>query len=128
MTQTTPNAVLDGMLALLAEPEAWIQRELAGIRTETGSFRATNETNLHADCFCLVGARCRVIIEAETGNARSLDVRRAVNDRILAAIKTLFPDRHTGIGRFNLPHFNDHPETTHADVIQVLRLARALRS
>ena len=42
---------------------------------------------------------------------------------ILVLICELFPHRHKG----TIPSFNDHPETTHEDVLRVLRRARELK-
>lgn len=118
-----PNRVLDAMLALIAEPTSWTKVYIAGERRPDGSvIGLESEHDPHANCFCLVGARAR----AWQGIDADIRLRFEVNERILASIQTLFPDRHSPRGRYNLPTFNDHRDTTHADVLSVLRLARAL--
>lgn len=47
----------------------------------------------------------------------------ATLDRVRDAIAKHFPDRVGDIFKTTIPHFNDHPATTHDDVMLIMRAA-----
>lgn len=121
MTRQTTE-ILNKMETILAKPEAWTQ----GVWARDKDGEPIEPVFDGAVCFCLHGARRRAVgVKHELNVALSDQIR----DRLSAAAVTLFPDR--AIGSKDRPGhkvvgFNDHPDTTHADVIQVIRLAAAI--
>jgi hypothetical protein len=100
---------------LLAEEEHWTQRAFA--RTKTG--RVIGPYTKGAACWCLEGAVYHVTKD-EASAASFIALRGAVTE--------LFPERGVpsdGIG-ISIAAFNDHPDTTHADVLRVLARAQEL--
>lgn len=120
----TANQVLDDMLVILAVPDHWTKGNMA--KTLSGS--STDVFGDDAYCFCMLGARRKVI--GARGPDWAMGPRgsaRIARDRMVAAARTLFPDRmESGDQICGVSFFNDHPDTTHADVLAVLRLARAI--
>ncbi|MEE9481805.1 hypothetical protein [Methylobacterium ajmalii] len=121
MTRQTTE-ILNKMESLLAKPEAWTQ----GVWARDKNGEPIEPTSDGATCFCLHGARRRAVWARREMDTALDD---AIRDRLSAAAVTLFPDR--AIGSKDRPGhkvvgFNDHPDTTHADVLQVVRLAAAI--
>ncbi len=95
--------VLKKTRAVIEKPEAWTKGVCHGVRTEGGVL----ETGVSgADCHCLIGALAvatehepsHLWLEAKTALAWQLP--RGVAERLV--------------------EFNDHPRTTHADVLALL--------
>lgn len=101
--------MIKDIIATLTQPHAWIKGSYA--RTAQG--RTIGPECQNAVCFCLQVAAIRA--GALTPNNRAIYP-------ILQAIRELFPER----GGHGIPVFNDHPETTHADVLRVLHRAREI--
>jgi hypothetical protein len=117
MTDTNP--IIAGMLGLLAEPDAWTKHASAGIRTKTGEVETVDERSPDATCFCLTGARARV--RHDLGATSTIATTHALH----RAIRELFPDRVSENRISAIVSFNDHPDTTHADVLAVLTKAQS---
>lgn len=101
--------MIEDIIATLTHPSAWIK----GANARTAQGRTIGSQCTNAVCFCIGGAAIRA--GALTPNDRALYP-------ILQAIRELFPER----GGHGIPVFNDHPETTHADVLRVLHRAREI--
>lgn len=102
------NPVIASMISILTPPGVWIK----GTLCTTASGDDAVEVD-KADCFCLFGAEIR----AERLHPR-ID-RSKANYFVRRAIRELFPGRSDD----SVPQFNDHPATTHADVLAVLNRA-----
>ncbi len=102
--------MIENVAKTLAKPEAWTKGALA--RTAKG--RAIGPHEKPAKCFCLEGAIVRNTL---------VDERRPAFWLVQTAIRELFPN---GARATSTPVFNDHPDTTHEEIILVLRRAREL--
>ena len=95
---TKPDVVLlDAVIERLRDPANWC-----------------HDGPINGDALCIV---------ATVGWATEPYARNSVLHVINAASSELFPARTT---RGFAHNFNDHPDTTHADVMRVLHRARAL--
>lgn len=107
-----PLAVLDGMLALLADPKRWTKGEFArdghGGRVGSGSPEAS--------CWCLLGAKSKVGDDLFAGRPGPAWLEAEMDVRF--RLEELLP--YPG----GIPLFNDDLNTTHADVIKLLNAAR----
>lgn len=107
--------MIERVIETLTPPGSWIQGNFA--RT-TPAGRTIGPSAPGANCWCLVGA----IIRADA-DADGLEARDQAYQFVVLAAQELFPKR---IGISGIPVFNDHPDTTHADVLRVLNRAREL--
>lgn len=124
MTDTNP--IIAGMLGLLAEPAAWTKHASAGIRTKTGEVETVDELSPDATCFCLTGARARVRYDLSITSTFTFPFPIETTRVLHRAIRELFPDRVSENRTFSaIVSFNDHPDTTHADVLAVLTKAQS---
>lgn len=100
-TETKPDTeellVIDRIIGMLFRPDQWCKIELE------------RSDGAH----CIMGALWHC--QAQSHNK--------VRQSILVAIQQLFPDR---LHAESVMCFNDHPDTTHADVMAVISRARAL--
>ncbi len=114
-----PNTVAE----LLEKPENWIQGKLA---------KDVNKLNCNVDdpaarCWCLVGA-IRYVYGNDT--VPTLDppffdwnpqTKEALN-KAESTIEKLYPE-YKGFAFTHIPSFNDAPNRTHAEVLEVVNLA-----
>lgn len=122
MSRTTTE-IFNNMEALLLNPASWTQFELA----KDAAGHVVSPFEQTASCFCTLGAKRRALgPEVPLRDVLSRDV----NNRLAAAVRTLFPERVSDISSDRLSRvvsaFNDDPLTTHDDVLSVIRLARAI--
>lgn len=119
----SPTIILTRMESLLSKPERWTKGENARFLPDDDG-----EAPVHHDeasCFCLLGAKSRILGPGvPAGDVLNRDVR----NRLASAAKTLFPTRTNGRESSGplVASVNDHPDTTHADILDIVRLARAL--
>ena len=99
--------MIEKMIETLAQAEAWTKGAFA--RTAKG--RIIGPECKNAKCFCMEGAGLRV------DRNGFFDAEHLIE----AAVSELF-QRRSPYG--SIPYFNDHPDTTHDDVLVVLRRAR----
>lgn len=102
----TPRAHLTAARALISHPAHWIKKT-SGKKADG---KPDNSTNLsEAVCFCALGAVWRA-----GGKSRS------------SRAETILSEIVRTTTRFDNPvSFNDHPSTTHADVLRVFDAAIA---
>ena len=93
--------VLREVRKLIAEPERWTKGVYARPRDSTGS---VNIRNKRAHCFCLAGALYRAINVTPGENYGVIGYARALG----------FQDEG------KLTDWNDNPERTHADILDLL--------
>ena len=91
--------------ALLTPPERWVKGYFAFSTTEPDDDHMTDATAPDAMCWCSYGATLKVT--GEHG-----DRQTAVVDALVEQLPSAAP-----VGKDPLVWFNDHPDTTHADVL-----------
>ena len=96
--------------ALLADPAKWIKRDYA--KRADGEVVFGNDEG--AVCFCGFGAIQHVLDTENEPDPLSV--------LLTDAAREMFPDR---VGERSFAAFNDHPDTTHADVLAVFDKAIA---
>lgn len=117
------QVILTRMESLLSKPERWTKGEMARTKPED-----PEEVSPHADsatCFCLLGAKTHILgPDVPAGDILNRDVR----NRLASAAYTLFPTRVGGAYSSGprVAQFNDHPDTTLEDVLDVIRHARSI--
>lgn len=104
--------VLNYAADLVAKPGAWIQGDYA----RSASDRSVASTSDEAVCFCAVGA---VIAARDRLNARGL---ATTCDIVIHARRVLQPGVHDA-ELDPLSQWNDHPDRTQEEVVDVLRRA-----
>lgn len=109
------DGYIDEIVALLSKEGGWCQKSYA--RTESGNTIGPQADN--AVSFCLSGAKMRV-----TMGKLTYDETCKLNAALFDTILELFPVRMAQyrwqtIGIFAVYSFNDHPDTTLADVLSV---------
>lgn len=101
---------LQQMRELLGDPKAWIQGSYAKVDSVKGF--STSPMDPEATCFCLAGAARRVWKDQCIGVAG--------NGPEWWLGTQLIRYTHDSIDRANVPHWNDSPDRTHADVLKFL--------
>jgi len=102
--------VLEGAIALLDKSEKWAQGEF-------GLLGGHSAPLSDATCFCVLGAMSKAQgLSGWTINPAGLYY-------VEEAVKSMFPERVNFAGKPTVPAFNDHPDTTYDDVIDVLNTA-----
>lgn len=105
MTELLPVTVLINARQQISNMDSWTRNSYA--RDSQGE--PVNENDATAVCFCSLGALRKVTPDSEF-NAYT-NARRALMETLdLRGESVKAPCR-------NVPGFNDHPETTHADVL-----------
>lgn len=103
---------LSAMRNLLARPECWTKDAFG--RDRNGASLLGSSLRKDAVCWCLAGAHGRV------------GRMRAIEDLLDAVVTRDWPERYHRNGGNNVVAFNDHPDTTHADVLAVIDRAIGL--
>ncbi len=114
-TKALPLVILDGMLETLKDPGAWTKFTYA--RDADGNEVLSQDPR--AECWCLAGARNRQV--RRLSSDRGIDVAFDAEQTTMHFIRRSLQGRM----RETVVGFNDHPDTTHADVIALLKDARA---
>lgn len=117
----TAEKIVTGMLELFSEPEAWTKGEYA--RDANGG--AVMITSENAVCWCLVGGMSLVefdLISSDDGRLRFTDDELTELGRLIEALTDVVDD-HVEPDPLNnsLSVFNDSDNTTHDDILAVLR-------
>lgn len=102
------TATLKGARSLLSDPGSWTKT--ANARETSG--RLCHPLSEHAVCWCLLGAVCRV---ADDKGPFALPDRLLVSELKKSAIEQFSGRFHT-----TLEGFNDHPKTTHDDILKLI--------
>lgn len=105
----TSKQILIETRNLLSDPSKWTRRTLARDK----NLKNVSPYSDHATCFCMYGALQRVsfiggLVRTDTGLA--YDEARSHLGNVVAAT-TPYP---------KIDYFNDHPNTTHEDVLKIL--------
>lgn len=109
------SEIIKGVINLLSEPGSWIKE----IRARTSDNRITNPLNPEAVKFCLGGAVMHVLQDKEW-NGWWNDNDDPVGDRF----HKLAIDRgHSDVWGHPFVEFNNHPNTTHEDLMLFLKEA-----
>lgn len=96
--------VLRGMRKLLGKPERWTK----GYFAYTAAGKGVNETDPHAVCWCLSGARAKVALSLALPRYTGADELHSEVERI------------TRGRQVHATTFNDYPRRTHAQVLRLL--------
>jgi hypothetical protein len=104
---------------LFSDESKWVKDMSCGVRAPDGSVRRCAPEASDANCWCLIGGASHLVPDYE-------DLSPAMR-KIRAACKELFPDRSLiwnakkDYAYVSVSHFNDHPDTTFADVQSVIQ-------
>lgn len=101
--------VLKAVQELLTPPEQWTKHTYA----RDGLGRRTNVTGSDAVCWCLDGAILKATADEDPHSLATDRAEISLNHTLQR-----LPDLSRGIGGF--VEWNDHPETTHDDVMNLL--------
>lgn len=102
---------------LLSEETKWTKNHYA--KNEEGE--PVSSLFSEACCWCLKGAVTKCYYNPAIENYHV--IQQEAVDKLRAAVKQLFPSRVNHPSRCEAATFNDHPETTFADIQKVLELA-----
>ncbi len=108
----TPTELLTKMERLLSDPKKWGKNSFAvdtqGHQVQPGDTRAT--------CWCLLGAQAKVEPELNS----------SLGKRVMSILNAAVPDESKRESGAVALLFNDHPATTHDDVMQLIARAKTL--
>jgi len=105
---------------LFTDESKWVKKMFAGYRAAPKAPPVPpSDREKPANCFCLSEGLRVVLPDDNIGYDSLLEPRRALRRKVIAAIHKLFPIRIPKPG--GIITFNDHPETTFADVQAVIR-------
>lgn len=118
-------AILDRMEALLATPERWTREVYYTLTDGRGNMNAITLPEEKIGSFCLMGSAAYAYTEQGHGDISCFTeaIERIVAHGDLIDALEQATDTHTTEDLFT---FNDNPKTTHADILGVIRRARAL--
>jgi len=104
---------------LFSDESKWVKDMSCGVRSADGSVRRCAPEASDANCWCLVGGTSHLVPDYE-------DLSPAMK-KLRAACEALFPSRsiirtaNSDKYYVSVSNFNDHPDTTFADVQAVIQ-------
>jgi hypothetical protein len=111
-------ACIDDVAQRLADPRAWLQGAWFGHCRADGSVRSIGVIGA-VNCHCLGHAVCLAVDKHSGTKARLTELRSDVELELLLSV-----EERTGRKWHALYAWNDAPETSHRDVLEVLNATR----
>ena len=100
---------------MLAKPEHWLQNRLEAHLTEDGRYLIPRE-DFPTNCWCLSSA----IFEVSRKSLIRIDPDSPECETLKKTKKDIFKDIGDNIPTWPLPRWNDAPDRTHGDIMELL--------